>query len=105
LVVIAGRHFYNTGDLADNKRSPYLLPGKKLSYCQGAVEPVVHHWSLWLYEFAEFHETFGTVRRAVKQTVRLYHRRRPEIYRRRRLCSPLRRWYLRCLLIGFSPFL
>ena len=33
-----------TGDLAD-KRSSHLLPGKKLSYCKGAFEPVVHHWS------------------------------------------------------------
>jgi len=42
--------------------------------------------------------------RAVKQTDRHHRRRCREIHRRRRFCSPLRRWYLRWLLVGIFPY-
>jgi len=97
------------GDLSDNKRPSYLLPREKLSYYQGAVEPVVHHWSRSLIRVRWTSRDVSALSvHAVKQTDCHHHRRRRrEIRRRRRLrfCSPLRRWYLRCLLIGIPLFL
>jgi len=77
---------------------------EKLSYCQGTVEPVVHPWFRLLYEFAELHETLGTVVRAVKQTDHCHYGRRSGICCCRH-SSLLRRWYLRCLLVDFPLFL
>jgi len=58
------------------------------------------------YDFAEVHEAYRHCHaRAVKQTDRHHHHRRCRENRcHRRFCSSLRRWYLRCLLVGITLF-
>ena len=105
-VVIAGRQFYNYVRFSRQQEVVISAPRGQTVVLSGAPSnqsSIIGRGRE--YEFAELHETYRHCHvRAVKQTDRHHHRRRcREIRCHRRFCSPLRRWYLRCLLAGI-PF-